>query len=42
MKTGVGDLLQIIVDASNVAHFEKKGGKPSLKNLLSAKKHLKN
>lgn len=32
--------MQVIVDASNVAHFGKKGGKPSLKNLLNAVKTL--
>ncbi len=36
MKIHVGDLLQVIVDASNIAHFGKKDGKPRLGNLLAA------
>jgi hypothetical protein len=40
MKINVGDRLQVIVDASNIAHSGKKEGKPRLENLMKAAKAL--
>ena len=40
MKIYVGDLLQVIVDASNIAHFGKRMGNPAWSNLLAADEAL--